>query len=442
MPQTTNLGLSIVEAAQSQKHVPVNESLDILDAIVQLGVVSAAVTAPPASPTDGQRWIVPSGATGDWSGQAGNIAAFQNGAWVFYMPKQGWTAFNNATSTLLRFDGSEWVSALPSTLALLGVNTTADATNKMAVKSDAVLFSHDDVTPGTGDVRVTLNKSAAAKDAGFTFQDGFSTRALFGLLGDDDISIKVSPDGLTFHQALTVDKDTGNIAIGAGSDANNKLLVSGENMLFTNNGDLRFVFNKGATSNDAALTFQSNFSARALIGLLGDDNFTFKVSPDSSNFHSAMVINKDNGQVSFPQGSKFSAYMFWNGPDQYIGADGWTKVGFNNTRHNDQSAYDGADYAFVAPADGYYLFGAKARFRSDTTDPTRIQMGLSVNFGVPTLDNMADVNPALAPSQTVLQLTGLLKLNTGDKVYVLTHFTGQDGYILDNENYFWGCRIA
>jgi hypothetical protein len=75
------------------------------------------------------------------------------------------------------------------------------------VKSNAVLLSHDDVTPGSGDLRVTLNKSAAAKDAGFTFQDAFSTRALFGLLANDDFTFKVTPDGSNYFAGLRTHKN-------------------------------------------------------------------------------------------------------------------------------------------------------------------------------------------------------------------------------------------
>jgi hypothetical protein len=41
-------------------------------------------------------------------------------------------------------------------LSKLGILTSADTTNWLAVKSNAILFSHDDVTPGKGNLRVTL----------------------------------------------------------------------------------------------------------------------------------------------------------------------------------------------------------------------------------------------------------------------------------------------
>jgi hypothetical protein len=42
-------------AAQAQKHVTVNEALRLLDGLVQLAVLDRHLTAPPASPADGDR---------------------------------------------------------------------------------------------------------------------------------------------------------------------------------------------------------------------------------------------------------------------------------------------------------------------------------------------------------------------------------------------------
>ncbi len=53
--------------------------------------------------------------------------------------------------------------------------------------------------------------------------------------------------------------------------------------------------------NDAAFAFKPGFSARALIGLLGNDDFSFKVSPDGSAFFDAIRIDRSSGQVELPQ---------------------------------------------------------------------------------------------------------------------------------------------
>lgn len=93
MPDTTpNLALELLDAGQAQKHVTANAAIMAIDALLQIGVESRAVTSPPGSPVDGQRWIVPSGASGAWSGETDHIAAWQDGAWVFYTPQEGWIA--------------------------------------------------------------------------------------------------------------------------------------------------------------------------------------------------------------------------------------------------------------------------------------------------------------------------------------------------------------
>ena len=47
--------------------------------------------------------------TGAWAGKAQNLAVFRGGAWQFYAPATGFSAYNLGDSTLYRFDGSTWV---------------------------------------------------------------------------------------------------------------------------------------------------------------------------------------------------------------------------------------------------------------------------------------------------------------------------------------------
>jgi hypothetical protein len=93
MSETPNLGLPYLVAAQAQKHVTHNEALRALDAIVQLTVVDRDQAAPPMSPADGDRYIVAPSATGAWTGKDTQIVAWQDNAWIFFAPKEGWTAW-------------------------------------------------------------------------------------------------------------------------------------------------------------------------------------------------------------------------------------------------------------------------------------------------------------------------------------------------------------
>ncbi len=191
--------MPFIEAAQAQKHVTHNAALQVLDAVVMLSVLDRDLAVPPGSPADGERYLVAASATGAWAGKDGTIAAWQDGAWGFYAPKEGWLAWIADEDILLVFDGASWTGAATQNAALMGVNTTADATNKLAVASGAVLFNH----AGSG-VQVKLNKNTSGAAAGFLFQTGYSGRAEIGCLGNDDFTFKTSADGSVFDTGLTL----------------------------------------------------------------------------------------------------------------------------------------------------------------------------------------------------------------------------------------------
>lgn len=220
MSVTPNLSLPYIAAAQAQKHVTHNEAIRALDALVQLAVVSRNLSDPPTTPADGARYIVAAGATADWAGHDGEVAGFQDGAWAFFVPQPGWRVWVNDENALLAWSGGAWVSAGGSggggsvnPAPLVGVNTIADTTNRLAVKSDAVLFSHDDVTPGSGDHRVAINKLAGANTATLVFQTAYSGRAEFGIAGDDDFRVKVSANGADWFDGVVIDAATGAVTL-------------------------------------------------------------------------------------------------------------------------------------------------------------------------------------------------------------------------------------
>jgi hypothetical protein len=224
MTNTTHLGMPFIEGSQAQKHVTHNEALRILDAAIQIGVLDADQASPPPAPVEGDRHIVASGATGAWAGQAGAVAAYEDGAWRFLTPKPGWCAWSDADGALLVYDGAAWTDvasggggAMPDSVSLLGINDTASDPNLLTVKSNAALFNAIAVADGgTGDMRVQIAKEGSAGTASVVFSDAFSGRAEFGLVGSDAFKLKVSNDGTTFVEALVVDQDTGNASLPRG----------------------------------------------------------------------------------------------------------------------------------------------------------------------------------------------------------------------------------
>ena len=207
---TPLLSLPMILPAQAQKHVTHNEALRLLDIIVQLAVLDRTRSAAPATPAEGDRHLVAAGATGDWAGQSGKIAAFWGGIWVFLDPRPGWQVRVLAEDTTLVFANATWSPAFttPETLPRLGIATSPDTTNRLAVASDATLFSH----AGQGH-QLKLNKASPADTASLLFQSNWSGHAELGLAGSDDFALKVSADGLSFHTALAVNRSTGDVTL-------------------------------------------------------------------------------------------------------------------------------------------------------------------------------------------------------------------------------------
>lgn len=110
MAETANIGLPLVQAAQAQKHVTVNEAFALLDAVAQLRLVSITQTIPPGVGVDGVAYYVPPGASDAWVGHVGEVAVASNGGWVFVAPRAGWRAWIEDTQAAALFDGVEWAS--------------------------------------------------------------------------------------------------------------------------------------------------------------------------------------------------------------------------------------------------------------------------------------------------------------------------------------------
>lgn len=126
-PVTLRCGLPLLQPAQAQKHVTVNESLMRLDGLLNLVLNSTTTAAPPAIVVDGQCWGVPFGATESWAGKAGQIAIGANGGWVFVNPQRGQRAFVLDRGAQAVWTGTGW-SEGALTLGAFGAGLRAGIT--------------------------------------------------------------------------------------------------------------------------------------------------------------------------------------------------------------------------------------------------------------------------------------------------------------------------
>lgn len=118
MVQSTNLLLSLMEAAVDQKYLIFNETAKLLDALVQLAVKDRDLATPPGSPSDGDRYIVASGGTGAWSTWDLNIAVYIDGAWRKLVPREGWQVWVEDEDVRLVYQSGSWVNVETLTRAL------------------------------------------------------------------------------------------------------------------------------------------------------------------------------------------------------------------------------------------------------------------------------------------------------------------------------------
>lgn len=109
MTQTGRLGLPYIVTSQAQKEVTHNEALNRLDAFVT-PVVADIADAAPGSPSVGDLYIVGTSPTGDFAGQANNLAQYLTGGWVFYTPFKWMDAVVESLDSRMTYDGSGWVA--------------------------------------------------------------------------------------------------------------------------------------------------------------------------------------------------------------------------------------------------------------------------------------------------------------------------------------------
>ncbi len=93
------------------------------------------------------------------------------------------------------------------------------------------------------------------------------------------------------------------------ADNTNPLSAKINNALFAattvaegGSGDLRYTLSKEAAGNILSFLFQTNYSARAEFGLIGDNHFHIKTSPDGSTYHESLRASCADGVVTFPSG--------------------------------------------------------------------------------------------------------------------------------------------
>ena len=89
-----------------------DNNLLALGNLAQISVASKTIAMPPATPNNGDRFIVGIAATDAWLGHEGKLAVFINGNWIFYPPKIGWLAYVLDTDILVCYKTAGWSAGI------------------------------------------------------------------------------------------------------------------------------------------------------------------------------------------------------------------------------------------------------------------------------------------------------------------------------------------
>jgi hypothetical protein len=142
---TPRYGLPLLFAGQSQKEFYVNEAHALADALLHAACEGEAA-APPATPTEGETWLVAAGATGDWAGEDGKLAARQAGNWLFVAPTEGMRLFDRSTGQILLYRGG-WQR--PSAPAAPSGGSIVDAEARSAIADLMTALAEAGIFPGS-----------------------------------------------------------------------------------------------------------------------------------------------------------------------------------------------------------------------------------------------------------------------------------------------------
>lgn len=210
------------------------------------------------------------------------------------------------------------------------------------------------------------------------------------------------------------------LGIGTVADAVNPVSARLNNVLWAaqtvaegGDGTLRYKLNKESADKTLSFLFQDDFSGCAEIGLTGDDDFHFKVSPDGEAWLEAIRIERATGKISFP---------VTGGPREVLTANRIYYVRADGSNANNGLA-NTADSAFATLQ--------KAWDTLVTVDlngfTVTIQLADGVYTGglnaiVPPIGGNVVVNGnAATPANVVISATGSHAINVGTLAQVTVH---------------------
>ena len=178
----------------------------------QDSVKNKSTTTPPTTNTKDDRYIIPSGASGAWTGKTNQIAHWNGSAWEYYPPQVGWSVYVDGENKNYVFNGTNWVKSGEANQSVVAGNGLTGGGS-----SDTINLT---VKPYNG-INVDANGVGVKASNGITV-----TSAGVGVKASNGIAVDANGVGVKAGSGVTV--DVNGVKVNAG---NTMVIDSGTNKL-------------------------------------------------------------------------------------------------------------------------------------------------------------------------------------------------------------------
>ena len=236
------------------------------------------------------------------------------------------------------------------------------------------------------------------------------------------------------------------LSIGVETTKQQKLAVKTETALWTSvpsdedgSGSILQILNKDSSAQDAGFIFQSDGQTRALVGLLGTDDFRITTTEDNITFRDGLLVDAATACISLPNLPRFNAYTNYHNDAP---ADQWIKVGINMAEFNDQGCFDPAKNVFRAPTQGSYYLAGQVMFKETGSNLAKLQARL-VRNGTHEIKTSRAANTAPhIDGLTAVKTEAFIALNAGEEVELQGFSTAHGCQFAQDFTFFWGYKIG
>lgn len=199
MANTPRLSMPYLIAGQAQKEISHNDALNDMDSLAQISVINKTTATPPATPAEGDSYIIAASPTGVWAGNANAIASYYSG-WRIKTPKTGWFAYVQAEAVFYLFDGSAWNVYK----GVVPLGSAAVPSYSFIGDSDTGLYS-----PGANQVAIATGgvQRMSVDASGNTNVAGVLATSNHTITSNSSTALIVGPNGAT-NPVLQIDDST------------------------------------------------------------------------------------------------------------------------------------------------------------------------------------------------------------------------------------------